>query len=103
MAGHHRPSGNMALGRAALMGEDQLFAPCLTEGLQIHETPLEWFKGNRAGVVVVDKSRAAPKLREAAPLLAASFEHGKKLQEMLRVAAPRILVPSTTPNEQLSS
>lgn len=88
------------LGRAALMGEDQLFAPRLAEGLQVHETPLEWFRERRAGVVVIDKSRAAPKLREAAPLLAASFEHGKKLQEMLRVPQPRIFVPSTTANEQ---
>jgi hypothetical protein len=86
------------LGRAALIGEDQLFAPRLTEGLQVHETPLEWFRKRRAGVVVIDKARAAPKLRDAAPLLAASFEHGKKIQEMLRVSAPRILVPSA--NEQ---
>jgi hypothetical protein len=88
------------LGRASLMGEDQLFAPRLAEGLQVHETPLEWFRERRAGVVVIDKARAAPKLREAAPLLAASFEHGKKIQEMLRVPPPRILVPSTTANEQ---
>jgi hypothetical protein len=88
------------LGRAALMGEDQFFAPRLAEGLQVHETPLEWFRERRAGVVVIDKVRAAPKLRDAAPLLTASFEHGKKIQEMLRVPAPRILVPSTTSDKQ---
>jgi hypothetical protein len=88
------------LGRAALIGEDQLFAPRLAEGLQVHETPLEWFRQRRAGVVVIDKTRAATMLRDAGPLLASSFEHGKELRQMLRVTAPRILVPSITTNEQ---
>jgi hypothetical protein len=87
------------LGRAALIGEDQLFAPRLVEGLQVHETPLEWFRERRAGVVVIDKNRAVAKLRDAAPLLVSSFEHGEKLQEMLRATPPRILVPSSTEQE----
>jgi hypothetical protein len=91
-------SGRVAtwLGRASMMGEDQLFAARPVEGLQVHETPLDWFRQHRAGVVVIDKIRAASKLRDAAPLLASSFEYGKKLQEMLRITPPQILVPSTT-------
>lgn len=83
------------LGRASMLGEDQLFAPRLTDGLPVFQTPLEWFRERRRGVVVIDKRRAAPRLRDAAPLLAMSFEHGKKLQEALRVTPPRILVPAT--------
>jgi hypothetical protein len=98
----HPTTGRVAtwLGRAALMGEDQLFAPRLADGLQVHETPLEWFRERRAGVVVIDKIRAAPKLRDAAPLLTPSFEYGKKLQEMLRITPPQILVPSRTAHKQ---
>jgi hypothetical protein len=83
------------LGRASMIGEDQLFAPRLTEGLPVFETPLGWFQERRAGVVVLNKARAAPRLRDAGPLLASSFEHGKKLNEMLRLPPPRILVPAS--------
>jgi len=85
--------------RAALLGEDQLFAPREAEGLRVFETPLDWLRERRAGVVVLDRRTAAPVLRDAAPLLAANFEHGKKLQDMLRVPPPRILVPSSASQE----
>lgn len=85
--------------RAAMLGEDELLAPREAEGLRVFETPLDWLRERRAGVMVLDKRMAAPMLRDAAPLLASSFEHGKKLQEMLRVPPPRILVPSSVEQE----
>jgi hypothetical protein len=88
------------LGRASMIGEDQIFAPRLTEGLPVFETPLGWFQEGRVGVVVIDKARAAPRLRDASPLLASSFEHGKKLNAMLRLPPPRILVPSSDPESR---
>jgi hypothetical protein len=46
-------------------------------------------------VVVIDAKRAAPKLREAAPLLATGYEHGMALRAMLRVKVAQILLSST--------
>jgi hypothetical protein len=80
-------------GRAALLGEDNLNAPRLEGGLQVHPDVLSWFRAKRSGVVILDRQRAAPMLRDAGTLLASSPEHGRKLQELLRVPPPRILVP----------
>jgi hypothetical protein len=89
-------SGRIAtwLNRASMLGEDQLTAPRLSEGLPIFETPLQWLAQRRQGVVVIDAARAAPKLRDAAPLLAANYEHGKALRAMLKLKAPQILLPA---------
>jgi hypothetical protein len=91
-------SGRLAtwLNRASILGEDQLNAPRLVEGLPVYETPLQWLQQRRLGVVVIEAKRAAPKLREAAPLLATTYEHGMALRAMLRAKAPRILLSSST-------
>lgn len=91
-------SGRLAtwLNRASILGEDQLNAPRLAEGLPVYETPLQWLQQRRLGVVVIDAKRAAPKLREAAPLLATTYEHGMALRAMLKAKAPRILLSSST-------
>ena len=83
-------------GRAALLGEDNLNAPQLEGGLQVHPDALDWFRAKRSGVVILDRQRAAPMLRDAGTLIASSPEHGRKLQELLRVPPPRILVPKPT-------
>ena len=82
--------------RAALLGEDNLNAPQLDGGLQVHSDALDWFRAKRYGVVIIDRQRAAPILREFGTLIASSPEHGRKLQDLLRVALPRILVPKPT-------
>jgi hypothetical protein len=91
-------SGRLAtwLNRASILGEDQLNAPRLAEGLPVFETTLQWLQQRRLGVVVIDANRAAPKLREAAPLLATSYEHGMALRTSLKAKAPRILLSSST-------
>jgi hypothetical protein len=83
-------------GCAALCGEDNLYAPRLEGVLQVHADVLSWFRANRSGVVVLDRQRAAPMLRDTGTLLASSPDHGRKLQDMLRVPPPRILVPKPT-------
>ena len=83
-------------GRAALLGEDNLDAPQVDGGLQVHPSALDWFRAKRYGVVILNRQRAAPMLRHAGTLLASSPEHGRKLQELLRVPPPRILVPKPT-------
>jgi hypothetical protein len=91
-------SGRLAtwLNRASILGEDQLNAPRLAEGLPVYEDPLRWLQQRRLGVVVIDAKRAAPKLCEAAPLLATSYEHGTSLRAMLKAQPPRILLSSST-------
>jgi hypothetical protein len=91
-------SGRLAtwLNRASILGEDQLNAPRLAEGLPVYENPLQWLQQRRLGVVVIDAKRAAPKLREADPLLVTSYEHGMALRAMLKAEAPRILLSSST-------
>jgi hypothetical protein len=83
-------------GRAALLGEDNLYAPQVDGGLQVHRHALDWFRAKRYGVVILDHQRAAPILRNAGTLIAASTEHGQKLQKILDVPLPRILVPKPT-------
>jgi hypothetical protein len=73
--------------RASIPGEDQLNARRLAEGFPVYGTPLQWLQERRLGVVVIDAKRAAPKLRDAAPLLATSYEHGMTLRAMLKAKA----------------
>jgi hypothetical protein len=81
------------MGRAALLGEDNLYAPQLDGGLHVHPSVLDWFRAKRSGVVILDPRRAARKLCDAGTLIAASIEHARKLQKDLRIPTPRILVP----------
>jgi hypothetical protein len=81
------------IGRAALLGEDNLNAPQLNGGLHVHPDALAWFRAKRSGVVIVDPRRAAAMLRDAGTLIASSTEHGRKLKKILDVPPPRILVP----------
>jgi hypothetical protein len=66
-------------GRAALLGEDEVFAPRFDpeQALQVHETPLQWLLAEREGVCIVDPTRAASLLRSAAPLAASSVAFGR--------------------------
>jgi hypothetical protein len=82
------------LGRACMIGADQLDAPRLGEGLRVCEDTLQWLQARRMAVVILDPKRALPQLLDVGPLLAASFEHGRELREMLELSLPPILVPS---------
>jgi hypothetical protein len=81
------------LGRAALLGEEQLWWPRLGEPLVVHPDPLSWLQASRRGVVIVDERQAAPLLRDAGVLGAASVKHGHQLAALTRPPRARILVP----------
>jgi hypothetical protein len=85
-------------GRASLLGLEDLWAPRIAYdgALAIYETPLEWLKANRQGVVIVAPERAAPALREAEHLCAPSARYGLYLRSFLAVRPPRIVVPKAS-------
>ena len=82
------------LGQAAMLGEDYFAGPRLDDGLPVHAGPLEWFKANRTGVVVLDGKRAAPLLRDVGTLTVSSIDQGRRLKKILAVELPNILVPA---------
>ncbi len=92
-------SGKVAawLGHACMLGEDTLVGPRLGDGLTVHASPLDWFKANRYGVVVLDPVRSGPKLRDAGTLIAGSIEAARKLKKMMAAELPNILVPQGEP------
>jgi hypothetical protein len=80
------------LGRAAMLGAENLFGPRMTEGLAVHASPLEWLRAACRGVVVVDPERARGLLHRAQPLEVASIAHGRELRRVMEVKPPKILV-----------
>lgn len=88
------PSGFLAswLGRAAMLGAEQLDMPRLGEPLRVHESTLEWLKHKREGVVVIDPIRAGPMLRDAGSIVVNSWTHKARLADMMTVKLPRIIV-----------
>jgi hypothetical protein len=85
------------LGRACMLGEDNLYGPRVGAGLAVHSSPLDWFKAARDGVVILDPKRAAPMLRDAGALTVGSLEEARKLKKVLTVELPPILIPEATP------
>ena len=81
------------LGHARMLGEDNLLGPRLDGVLMVHADPLEWFRANRSGVVILNRERAAPLLREAGTLGVSTLEIAKKLKKVLAVELPEILIP----------
>jgi hypothetical protein len=80
------------VGRAAMLGTENLYGPRLNEGLLVHDDLLAWLRSFRDGVVVVNEKRAAWWLRSAEPLVVSSIESGRYLKQILSQPAPRILV-----------
>ena len=58
------------LGRAAMLGEEQLFDPVGDLPVAVCRTPLEWLQADRRGVVILDADRAGRILIEAPGRLA---------------------------------
>ena len=83
-------------GRAALLGEDELFAPRLDpeQALRVHETPLQWLLAERQGVVIVDPRRAASILRDAEPLKTHSASFSLRILALTTPRPPRVFAPS---------
>jgi hypothetical protein len=80
------------LGRVGLLGEEQIRRA--RDVLQVHATPLDWFRAGREGVCVVDPVRAAPMLRDAGTMAVATPYERRRLVETISVRLPPIIVRS---------
>jgi hypothetical protein len=92
--GKRRPA--LWCARGALLGEENLFASRMTEGLLVHPSMFQWLRSACNGVFIIDEAKAASLLRRAEPLEASSIPHGQALARMLEARRPRILVPPPT-------
>jgi hypothetical protein len=85
------------LGRAWLLGLENLYAPRIIDGgtLEVCADPLAWLRGGRRGVVIVSPQRAAPLLRDAAEgegLIVNSEAERRALMAILHRQSPRVIV-----------
>jgi hypothetical protein len=82
------------LGRAVLLGEQMRFFPRVeSPALRVFADPWEWLRGERRGVVVLDRGRA--RWRLAGDMLAVDDPaFGRHVRDSLRLPEPRILVAS---------
>lgn len=80
------------LGRAGLLGENELQMPRGDEPLRVHLDVASWLRAERAGVVILDRRRARHEL-DGVRMAAASVEDGLTLRKILAAPEPRILVP----------
>jgi hypothetical protein len=85
------------LGRAWALGEEQTFAPRISEhqALPVWRSPINWLRAGRKGVCLVRPEAAVHYLCDAAPLLAEDAAHGAELKQLLTRPAPRIIVPAS--------
>ena len=83
-------------GRAALLGEGELFVPRLDDerALMVHETPLQWLLAERQGVVIVDPRKAASILRDAEPLKTHSAAFSLRILTLTTPRPPSVFAPS---------
>jgi hypothetical protein len=86
------------LGRAWALGEEQTFAPRMSEhrALPVWRSPLNWLRAGRKGVCLVRPQAAVHYLHDAGPLLAEDAIHGAELKLLLTRPAPRIIVPASS-------
>jgi hypothetical protein len=80
------------LNRVAMIGEHIVLSPRVGEPLRVYPTPMEWLRGCRQGIVILNPFLARPLLYAASPLGVDDVEFGKRLRETLTAAPPRILV-----------
>jgi hypothetical protein len=81
------------LGRVALLGQDQVFAPRLSRdgALSVWRSPLDWLRNDRDGVVVLHWPGAASLLQNMGPLRAEDEAHTATLRRRLIKRGPRVL------------
>ena len=80
-------------GWVALLGQHEVLAPRMGGPLAVHRDALGWLRGDRAGVVILNKARARL-LLEGQTLEAEDVEHGHELRRILAAPEPRIVVPT---------
>jgi len=82
------------LGQIGLLGEENLDGARLGEPLVVHPDPMAWLRSGREGVVVVDAIRAGPMLRQAGEMVVGSHAERNRLNAIMRVDLPKIIVRS---------
>jgi hypothetical protein len=79
------------LGATPFLGAENLLAPRLGDGLKVFPTPMEWLKGERDGVVIVDPAEAKWVLVYE-QLVVGDVTFARELREKLSLPAPRISI-----------
>ncbi len=82
------------LGKIGLIGEEQLGGCRMGEPLTVHADVMSWLRCSRDGVVVVDAIRAGPLLRQAGEMVVDSHAERNRLNAVMRVELPKIIVRS---------
>ncbi len=81
-------------GKLGLIGEEQLDGSRMGEPLTVHADVMSWLCANRSGVAVVDPVRAGPLLRDAGTMQVDSHHGRNRLNAIMRVELPKIIVRS---------
>ncbi len=82
------------LSRVGLIREEQLGGARFGEPLVVHPGPVAWLRAGREGVVVIDPVRAGPLLRQAGEMVVDSHRERNRLNAIMRVDLPKIIVHS---------
>jgi len=82
------------IGRAGLLGEETLDGCRMGEPLTVHADVMAWLRAGREGVVVIDPVRAGPLLRQAGEMVVDSHRERNRLNAIMRVDLPKIIVRS---------
>ena len=86
------------LGRAALLGVENLSAPQMNdEPVLVHFDALSYLRNACRGVLVIEPHRAAERLRWCSELAVSNRQDRSRLQFLLRPKIPRIEIVSRSP------
>ncbi len=75
----------------SILGMHRLYGPRI-EPLAVYQTPLEWLRAGRDGIVIADFPAATKLLCGGEPLAVDDAAFGRELHAKLRLGPPRILV-----------
>ena len=82
------------LGAVAMLGQQHVMGARLDPALTIFRSGLDWLRGERDGVVLIDPKRAGRELADYGPFAVATVEHGNRLEALLTQPPPGIYVVS---------
>ena len=77
-------------GALPLLGHHDLCPLADDEPVEVHADVLAWLQAGRRGVVILDRARAVPVLRECRALVVADRKFGLWLEDRLTVKPPKI-------------
>ena len=65
----------------------------MRDEISVFRSPLRWLRNGARGLVPIVHHKSAELLRRAHSLLAEDVAHGRELERITAVSAPRIMVP----------